>query len=219
CDGIPYRVTLMVPLNQTHRTTEPKFQMKCNEMTPSATIVMIVTYTFVGMVVFFVLIFPPILKYFSPFHHSRMLVITENGLIRFYNIFHRSNPIRLSPWPTREPSPRSSPSPPSRLASSSTRPVLPLTTADSPDGMLATGSTPRRGFFARVKSLFSIKQQSARSETRVIDVSTTSETQESDMEQSRTTSTPHARDVEMAMPTRTTTRDPDSDDTLPPYRM
>ncbi|KAK3816718.1 MAG: hypothetical protein J3R72DRAFT_461145 [Linnemannia gamsii] len=218
CDGIPYRVTLMVPLNQTHRTTEPKFQMKCNEWTPAATNSLVVIITFVALVIFFS-IFPPILKHFSPFHHSRMVAITGNGLVRFYNIFHRSDPARLTPWPIRESSVRLSSSSSSPSVSSSTRQVLPLTTADSPDSVPATGSTPGRGFFARIKSLCSIKQQSSRSEARVIDVSTTTESREGDMGESRTRSTPRASVVEMAMPTRTTTHTPGSIDTLPPYRI
>ena len=31
CDGIQYRLSLVVPLNQTLRSTEPSFEFQCNE--------------------------------------------------------------------------------------------------------------------------------------------------------------------------------------------
>ncbi|KAG0286488.1 hypothetical protein BGZ96_009397 [Linnemannia gamsii] len=212
CDGIQYRFSLVVPLNQTHRTTEPRFKMKCQELSLGDKIGLGVC----GGFMFMTCVFPCILAYFSPFHFERMVTVLINCCKAIRNLFccYWKEPLRYTPLPTRvRPTTTYD-----DFDNSSTTwprpPVRPLTTPD--------GSTPRRGFLAWTKSLFSKsnqQQQLVTSETATTEFAASTRSRELNMGDSVLHYTLPMSDVENAPPVRGTAYRRNTEETLPVYRM
>ncbi|KAG0217395.1 hypothetical protein BGX33_010698 [Mortierella sp. NVP41] len=131
----------MAPLSQTRQTVEPKFKIECKEDWNAARTAI---FSVVSVLIFFIAIFPFILKRISIYHYKQAGAIFFNGLTRIYNVFHKSNPVNLVAVPTRE-----------RSAAIPRRMIIPLTTANTLDSNPDPESTPKRGFISWLGSLFS----------------------------------------------------------------
>ncbi|KAK3812734.1 MAG: hypothetical protein JOS17DRAFT_795708 [Linnemannia elongata] len=225
CDGIQYRFSLVVPLNQTHRTTEPDFEMTCNELSWGGKIFMGVFYGFIGTILFLFVIFPVTCNYLS-LYHPRFKVVVANVGAFIWNLvtcwrnpkIYRRMPIREGrvgeggPSQTRTARGVTSIIP---VPSRSSATILPITTSDGPDTTPLTNQAPRRSFFAWTKSLFSRSQPlPTTSETTTTDERPSStEPRGTHMTESTLT------DVEIARPGRSLTWKRETEETLPSYRM
>ncbi|KAK5816248.1 hypothetical protein F5H01DRAFT_202526 [Linnemannia elongata] len=212
CDGIKYRFSLVVPLNQTHRTTEPNFTMKCNVALPWYSIVVAVMYCY--WITF--IIFPSIFNHISPYHYSWWKVVFVNVGTFVWNLATCwRSPKSYQSMPTRGSSQTSTTSGVTTITPvplEPSTPVLPLTTLDGPDSTTSTNLSPRRGFFAWTKSLFSRNQPTTSETTTAHERRSSTEPRESRMSESTLT------DVEMARPVRNLTWRRGTEETLTPYR-
>ncbi|OAQ27165.1 hypothetical protein K457DRAFT_33918 [Linnemannia elongata AG-77] len=216
CDGIKYRFSLVVPLNQTHRTTEPDFTMKCNETHSWYNIFMLVFWSLAVIYWSMFVIIPSIFNYFSPYHYSRWKVVLVNVGAFVWNLATCwRSPKSYQSMPTRGSSQTSTTSGVTTITPvplEPSTPVLPLTTLDGPDSTTSTNLSPRRGFFAWTKSLFSRNQPTTSETTTTHEQRSSTEPRESRMSESTLT------DVEMARPVWNLTWRRGTEETLTPYR-
>ncbi|KAK3812735.1 MAG: hypothetical protein JOS17DRAFT_779498 [Linnemannia elongata] len=98
CSGIAYRVILLTPLNETDRTTEPKFTVSC-QAEPLADLT--VTLVFVTLI----LTSPCLFEVFTrrcPFACEWIATVIWNILVLIYNLYNWRDPAKYEPLPKRQ---------------------------------------------------------------------------------------------------------------------
>ncbi|KAK5816247.1 hypothetical protein F5H01DRAFT_343999 [Linnemannia elongata] len=137
CDDFAYKVVPITPLNETDRTTEPKFTVSCQSDGSLFEIFLALSVPFLAYALFYLCI---VLSYSDPVGifkqtifsaYSWITTIICNIFFSIRNFFIRQNPAKYWPLPT------------SQASEETTRgsALLPFQTAGLEDGALDTTTT------------------------------------------------------------------------------
>ncbi|KAG9071250.1 hypothetical protein KI688_008796 [Linnemannia hyalina] len=98
CGGIAYKIIPLTLLNETDRTTEPKFTVTCQSVS-------LLEFFLIVALLVLLLSIPGLFEIFQrrmPFTYAWITTVLCNILVLIHNLFNRQDPAEYWPLPKRE---------------------------------------------------------------------------------------------------------------------